>query len=78
MLSKNNCLRVSIAMKKDHNHGSPYKEKHLTRVSLQFRGFIHYHHGGKHGGTQVGMVTEKELRVLHKNQQAAARESCWA
>lgn len=65
-------------MKKDHDHGSPYEEKYLTRVSLQFRGFIRYHHSGKHGGTQVDTVMEKELRILHMNQQAAARESCWA
>ena len=42
-------------------------------VGLQFRGFNHFHHGGKYGNIQVDMVMEKELRVLYMNQQAAER-----
>ena len=29
------------------------------------RSAVHYHHGGKHGSVQAGMVLEQELRVLH-------------
>ena len=32
---------------------------------LQFRGLVHYHHGGKQGATLADMVLEKELRALH-------------
>jgi hypothetical protein len=32
---------------------------------------VHYCHGGKHGGTQAGMVLEKELTVLRLDPQAA-------
>lgn len=38
-----------------------------------FRGLVRYHHGEEHGGTQAGMVLEKELRGLHLDQQAAER-----
>lgn len=34
-------VRVSFAMKKHHDHGKPYKGKHLIGGDLQFRG----HHG---------------------------------
>ena len=39
-----------------------------------FRGLVHYHHDGKHGGLQANIVLEKELRVLHLDLQAAGRE----
>lgn len=34
-------------------------------LDYSFRGVVHCHHGGKHGGTQAGVVLEKELRILH-------------
>ena len=37
---------VSIAVKRHRDHGNSYKGKHLTGVGLQFRGSVHYHHGG--------------------------------
>jgi hypothetical protein len=30
--------------------------KHLIGADLQFRGLVHYYHGGKLGGTQAHMV----------------------
>ena len=63
-------VRVSIAVKRCHDHSNSYKGKHLTGAGLQFRGLVHCHHGRKHGGTQADMVLEKELRVLHRNSQA--------
>ena len=51
------------------------RRKHLIGAGLQFRGLVHYHHGRKHGGTQAGMVLEKELRVLYVDPQAPGRES---
>ena len=33
-------------------------------LAYRFRGSVHYHHGGKHGSMQAGMVLEK-LSVLH-------------
>jgi hypothetical protein len=56
------CLRVSIAVKRHHDRSSSYKGKHLIGTGLQFRGLVHYHRGRKHGGTQAGMLLEKELR----------------
>jgi hypothetical protein len=48
-----------------------YKKKHFIGAGIQFRGLVLCHHGRKHGGTQADMVLEKELRVLHLDQQAA-------
>lgn len=33
--------------------------------SLQFKGLVHYGHGGKHGGIQADIVLETEASVLH-------------
>ena len=43
---------VSIAVKRHH------EEKHLTGAYTP-SGLVHYHHGGKHGSTQVDMVLER-------------------
>jgi hypothetical protein len=43
-------VKVSIAVKKHHDHSNFYKRKHLT--GLQFRGLVHCHHGGQHGGSR--------------------------
>ena len=58
-------VRIFIAVKRHHDQGNSYKEKHLTGAGLLFRDFILCHYGGKHGSIQVDMVLEKELRVLH-------------
>ena len=47
------------------------KENIYLGLAYRFRGLVHYHHGGKHGSLQADMVLEKELRVLHLDQQAA-------
>ena len=47
------CLRISIALKRHHDHGNSYKGKSLTGLS---GGLVHVHHGGKHGGTQAHMM----------------------
>ena len=44
-------------------------------LAYGFRGFVHYHHGGKHGSMQVDMVLGKELRVLHPDPQATGQKS---
>jgi hypothetical protein len=52
-------VRVSIAMKRYHDHGNSYNEKHLIGGGrLYFRCVVHYHHGRKHSGTQADMVLE--------------------
>lgn len=58
------CLRASIAVERYHDQNNSYKGKYLTVAGLQFRGLVHYFHGGKHGSTQADMVLE-ETRVLH-------------
>lgn len=40
--------RCSIATKRHYYHRNSYKRKHLTGISLLFRGSVHFHHGGKH------------------------------
>ena len=50
------------------------KETISLWLAYGFRILIHYHLGGKHGSTQTDTVLEKELRVLHLDQQAAGRE----
>lgn len=40
-------------MKKHHDHGNSLKEKHSVVAGSQFRGLVHYYHGGKHGGIQA-------------------------
>jgi hypothetical protein len=47
---------------------------HFIRAGLQFRGSVHYHHGGKHGSMQADTVLE-ELRVLHPNIASSRRLS---
>ena len=48
------------------------KENIYLGLADSFRGSVHYHHGGKRGGIQAGMVQE-ELRVLHLDLQASKR-----
>ena len=65
--------RVSIAVKKHHDHRNCYKGKYLTGAGLSFRGLVHYHLDRKHGSMQVDMELEGELRVLHLDLQTAGR-----
>jgi hypothetical protein len=58
-------------VKRRHDHTNSYKGQHFIETGLQFRGSVHYHHGGKHGSIQAGMVLEEELRVLHLDLKAA-------
>ena len=58
-------VRVSIAVKRHHDHSNSYKGKHLTGAGLQFRDLVNYHHGRKHSGVQADVVLEREQRVLH-------------
>lgn len=53
-------VRVSVAVKVQHDHGNSYIEKHLIGVHLQFRGLVPYQQGGKHGsrhGTREGAIS---------------------
>jgi hypothetical protein len=56
-------VRVSIAVKRHHDHGNSYKE--TLGLAYSFRGSVHCHHGGKHGSMKTDMVKEKRLRVLY-------------
>lgn len=68
-------VRVSMAVKRHHDHSNSYRGKHLIGTGLKFRGLAHCHQGGKHGDTQEDMVLEMQLGVLHLDRQAARRES---
>ena len=66
-------LRVSIAVKRHHDHGNSYKGKHFTGASLQSQRFsplLSWWEAWR-GSLQAGIVLEKELRVLHLDLQAA-------
>jgi hypothetical protein len=44
-------VRVSVAVKRQHNFVNSYKEKHLIRAGLQFQGFSplsSWQHAGRH------------------------------
>jgi hypothetical protein len=56
-------------MKRQHDHSNSYKGKHLTGAGLQLRSVVHYHHGGKHGSKQADMVLEKDLILIHRQQE---------
>jgi hypothetical protein len=55
------------------------KDNISVGLAYRFRSSVHYHQGGKHGGTQAGMVLKKELRVLHLYLQSAKGDCvpCW-
>ena len=59
-------VRVSIAMKRFHDHGNSHEGKHLIGASLQFGGLICYYHGD----VQTDIVLRKDQRVLHLDPQA--------
>ena len=67
-------LRVSIAVKKHHDHSNTHKENVQLRLAYSFRGLIYYHHGGKHGSMHADMVLDKEMRVLYLDPQRAGKE----
>jgi hypothetical protein len=54
-------------VKKHHEQGNSYKREHLTGAGLEFQRLSSW-------GTQVDMVLEKLLRVLHLDLQTAGRE----
>jgi hypothetical protein len=50
------------------------KESFELGLAYSFRGLVLYHHGRKHGRVQADWVMEKQLRVLHPDQQTAGGE----
>jgi hypothetical protein len=56
---------LTAAVDKHHDHSNSYKGKHLTGGGLQFRGFVLYHCGRKHGGMQADLTLERELSSKH-------------
>lgn len=60
-----------MAVNGHHDHGNSYTREHLS-LACRFRGIVHYHHWGKHGGIKTDKVLE-ELKVLNLDQQAPGR-----
>ena len=50
MLHKTVLVRVSIAVKRYHDHGNSYKGNYLIGANLWVNGLDHYHQGREHGG----------------------------
>ena len=46
-----------MTVKRHRGHDNFYKRKHLIGAD-SLRGLVHYHHGGKHGGTRADMITD--------------------
>jgi hypothetical protein len=61
-----------IAVKRHHEQGNLYKEKHLIGAGLYFQKF-NYHHGRMQGSMQADMVLDKP-RVLYLDPKAARRK----
>ena len=61
-----------ITVKRHHGYDNSFKGKHLIRAGLQFRGVVHYYHGGKQGDMQGDRVLERQLSVLHLSGCASA------
>ena len=57
---------------------TPIKKNISLELAYSFRGLACYRHGGKHsgkqGGMQADMKLQKQLGVLHSDQQEARRE----
>lgn len=49
------CLSpCSIALKRHHGHGQLFGKKAFNcGLAYSFKGLVHYHHGGEHGGMNV-------------------------
>jgi hypothetical protein len=69
-----NLIKVSIAMKRHHNHGNSDKRKHFTGTDLQFRGLVHCHHGRDHETMQADLALERNQGVLHLDPQQQGLE----
>ena len=63
-------VRVSVAVKRHHDHDNSYKGKHFIGETYKLRGIVHYLHGEKQGGLWADMVLEKALRFLHLDRRA--------
>ena len=70
--------QCSNAVKKRGDSDNSDKRNHLIAAVYSFRGLVCHQHGREDGDTQAHMVLEKQLRVLHLNDQATGRESHWA
>ena len=70
---KSTCLCLPSAGIKGMCHKNSYKEKQLG-LAYSFRGLVHYHHGGNHGGKYADTVSEKELRVQRLDLQAGNKD----
>ena len=54
LLSLSVLVRVSIALKRHHDHRTLIKEDISLGAGLQFRGLVHHHHGRRHGNQYPG------------------------
>jgi hypothetical protein len=52
-------VKVSVAVKRHHDHGNSYKGKHRMGMAYSFRGLVHYCYGGKYGDKQANVVLER-------------------
>jgi hypothetical protein len=69
---QNVLVRVSIVLKRYHDHGSSYKGKHFIGTGLQVLKSSPLTSRQEHGRVQAVMVQEK-LRVVHLHLKAASR-----
>ena len=75
-------VRVSIAVKRHHDHGNSYKGKHLIGSGLQFQRFSPlsswwgaWQHTGKHG---TGEVAQFLIWVSRQQEERVTLDLVWA
>jgi hypothetical protein len=49
-------VRISIAVKRNHDQGDSYKGHCLIGAAYRFKGSVHYHHGRKHSSVQANVL----------------------
>jgi len=68
------CLRVSVVLKRPHDHDNSYKGEHLIMAGWQLQRLCPLSSWWEARCTQADTVLEKELRGLHPDGQAAGGE----
>ena len=68
------CLRVSIAVKRHHDHNNSYKGKYFGKAGLQFKGLVYYCRGRKTAVCSQSWRRSQEYYILICRQQ---KETYW-
>jgi hypothetical protein len=73
---KRECLKVSLAMKRHHDHSNSYKGKHLIWTGLQFRCLIHYLSSWQKAWQHAGIHSAGEVAESFTSWSIGSRSDC--